>query len=103
MKLKVAHGNYNVYAYNPQSGKNETVPAEVICIERFLENGTFINDCDMHINVKVPADGFAVIIVDYNALADISLTEESIGAITVSSDYENYTYFGQTEDLGLVF
>lgn len=98
----MSHGNYDVYTYNPVSGKNETAPAEVICLERFLENGTFIHDCDMHIDTKVPADGFTVVVVEYNPLTDISLPEEARGVVNVNSDYENYTYMGQSE-FGLLF
>ena len=63
IKLKVEHGHYDVYVYNPLTGDNDTAPAEVICLERFLENGTHIHDCDMHVDAKVPADGFTVLIV----------------------------------------
>ena len=62
---------------------NVPAPAEVICLERFLENGTFIHDCDMHINTLVPADGFTVVIVTYNTSTDISLPELAEGVVTV--------------------
>lgn len=42
--------------YNFTEGKKVKVPAEVICIDKLLENGTTIKDCDMHVKVNIPSN-----------------------------------------------
>ena len=106
MKLKVAHGNYDVYAYEPHLKKNVPVDAEVICLERALENGTVIHDCDMHIDVttswKIANYKFTVIILEYNPGTDLELPELADGIVQIESKNERYTYFGTSKN-GLVF
>ena len=64
--------NYNgVYA--------KTVPAEVICIERFLENGTFIHDCELFVNTLIQANNFTLIYLNYNPTVNIAINETQGG------------------------
>ena len=100
VKLKVAHGNYDVYEYKGNNTK-EPLAAEVVCLERFLENGTFIEDCDMHIKIVVPYST-VVLLLEYNPLTDLRLPEEAEGIASVESMYEKYTYLGPSDE-GIVF
>ena len=102
VKIKVQHGNYKVFRYDMVEGKNVSVSAEVICLERALENGTLIHDCDMHVDVVVPAGGFEVLVLEYDITADLQLPELSDGVITIESAYEKYTYFGTSRN-GILF
>lgn len=80
----------------------ETVKAEAVCLERYLENGTFIHDCDLHIEAKVPANSYTIIKVEYDFLTDVELPENAIGNVTVENDVEKYTYLGENV-FGTVF
>ena len=102
MKLKVSHGNYDVYRFNPDTGKNEKQPAEVICLERYLEDGSFIHDCDMHINATVARYSHTIILLEYNKATNLELEERAVGLNIIESDYEKYTYLGTREE-GIVF
>lgn len=45
IKIRTAHGNYDVYEYDMD--KQIKLPAEAICHNKFLENGTSIQDCEI--------------------------------------------------------
>ena len=93
--LKTSHGHYDAYQYNATSKKYDLMRAEAICLERFLENGTFLHDCDFHIEVKVPANSYTILTLYYDILTNHELTENAIGNVTVENDFEKYTYIGE--------
>ena len=102
IKLKVGHGNYDVFTYNPTTKANDPQPAEVVCLERFLENGTFIHDCDMHINATVPKVSHTIFIIKYNPNSNLTLPEIEGNKEVLVSDYESFDFLGSSTD-GFLF
>ena len=41
--------------------------ASVICVNRVVESGQLVNDCDLHVKTLIPAEGFQLVLVTFNA------------------------------------
>jgi len=49
IRMKVAHGNYDVFSLNPQTGEKTTANAAVICFNRKTESGDVLDACELNI------------------------------------------------------
>lgn len=79
LRIKTSHANYDVsYYVNDAKVK---LPAEAICLSKYLEDGTHINDCDVFVNYKV--EGFKVIVFDFNAQANLAIPETASGTLVI--------------------
>lgn len=71
IKIKTSHANYDVFEYVNDAPVK--LPAEAICISKYLENGTHIQDCEVYVNVKIVST--KRIEFSYNTKADLSIPE----------------------------
>jgi hypothetical protein len=96
--VKTSHANYDVYEYvNDVATK---VPAEAICIQKYLEDETHIIDCDIWVNIKFT--GIKRIAFHYNNKVDLSIKETTEGVFSIQNKVEKFTYMGLTQK-GLAF
>jgi lysosomal alpha-mannosidase len=86
LKMKVSHGNYQVYYVNMTTTQTELVSAAVICAPRLLDNGTLVEDCDMHVNATVPANHLSFFLVEYNTT--VNITVNATETLAINSNYE---------------
>jgi hypothetical protein len=99
IKIKTSHANYDVVEYVNDAPVK--LPAEAICISKYLENGTHIQDCDLFVNVKIVST--KRIEVNYNSKVDLSIPETTEGVLKIANQNETYTYLGTDADHGVAF
>ena len=53
--------------------------------DRLLENGTRIDDCDLHVYVEILATSFAVLILEYDPNVNIEVPAKEKGVMTLQT------------------
>ena len=81
VRVKTSHANYDVYEY--VNDVRTRLPAEAVCVQKFLEDESHIQDCDIFVDVRV--EGIKRIAFHYNAKANLALPEISTGKLSISS------------------
>ena len=86
IRAKVSHGNYQVRVWDSAKQVFVSVSkAAVICVKREVESMEIVNDCDLHVKTLIPAQGFQLVQLTYNAQVDLTVkpsTSNSIAGLT---------------------
>lgn len=49
LKLKVPHGHYDIHTYDIYQQDKKKKNSAVICYNKTVESGDYVNDCELHI------------------------------------------------------
>lgn len=90
LRVKTPHAHYDVYEQDLD--KKTNLPAEAICLNKFLENGTHIYDCDFFVTKEVTSTN--IIVFEYNPNVNRVINVTAEPPLAIKNDVETFTYLG---------
>ena len=85
VRMKVSHGHYEVYT---SSDKSQSLTAAVICSLRELDNGTYVNDCELNVKYTIRSLDMKFLFVFYNDSVDLTVQQQALSDTVIQN--QNY-------------